>query len=127
MHPEPSSNHAPTRRVASALAALLATISLSVVLAVPGSIARAADGEEGPPNPAKCVKVRTSARYVAYGYDHVVELENTCNKAMSCAVSTDANPTPASVDLAIGETKSVLTYRGSPASEFTAQVDCKQQ
>lgn len=127
MQPEPTSMHAPTRRVRSAVAALLATASLLVVLATPGTGARAADGEDGPPNPGKCVKVRTSARYVAYGYDHVVELENTCNKAMSCDVSTDANPTPATVELAIGETKSVLTYRGSPASEFTAKVDCKQQ
>jgi hypothetical protein len=127
MEPKPSANHTRARRIASALAGLLATISLFIVLEAPSSVARAADGEEGPPNPAKCVKVRTSARYVAYGYDHVVELENTCGKAMSCDVSTDANPTPASVDLAAGETKSVLTYRGSPASEFTAKVDCKQQ
>ena len=122
-----NSNNAAASRLDRSLAARLAVASLLVALAIPGAVARAADGEEGPPNPAKCVKVRTEARYAAYGYDHVVELENTCDKAMTCDVSTDVNPTPASVDLAAGETKSVLTYRGSPASEFKAQVDCKQQ
>ena len=85
------------------------------------------DGERGPPPAADCVKVSSEARYVAYGYDHVVTLENTCEKAMRCEVSTDVNPTPATVELATGETKSVLTYRGSPASEFKAKADCTAQ
>jgi hypothetical protein len=127
MQLESSSNNASQPRLGRSLATSIALISLLGALAIPSTIARAADGEEGPPKPAKCVNVRTEARYAAYGYDHVVELENTCDKAMRCDVSTDVNPTPASVDLAIGETKSVLTYRGSPASEFKAQVECKQQ
>src|SRR5690242_14572650 len=114
MQLESSSNNAAAGRLGRSLAARLAVTSLLVALAIPGTVARAADGEEGPPSPAKCVKVRTEARYGAYGYDHVVELENTCDKAMTCDVATDVNPTPASVDLAAGETKSVLTYRGSP-------------
>src|SRR5262245_12735354 len=97
-------------RLGVAVASLLALLAIS-------AIATADDGEEGP-NPAKCVKVTMSSRYVAYGYDHVVDLNNTCDKAMRCDVSTDVNPTPSSVDLAPGEAKSVLTYRGSPASEF---------
>jgi hypothetical protein len=101
-------------------------IALLATLACPAAIAAAGEGDDAP-NPAACVKVRTEARYVPYGYDHIVELENTCGRAMRCDVASNVNPTPTSVDLATGETKSVLTYRGSPASEFTAQVDCKQQ
>jgi hypothetical protein len=97
-----------------------------VAFAGSAAVAAAGDGDEAP-TPETCVKVHTHARYVPYGYDHIVELENTCGKAMRCDVSTDVNPTPASVELGSGETKSILTYRGSPASEFTAQVDCKQQ
>jgi hypothetical protein len=84
------------------------------------------DGERVPPA-TDCVKVSSEARYVAYGYDHIVTLENTCEKAMRCEVSSDVNPTPASVELATGETKSVLTYRGSPASQFKPKADCKAQ
>jgi hypothetical protein len=86
----------------------------------------AADGERSPV-PGNCVKVSTEARYAAYAYDHVVTLESGCDQAMRCEVSTDVNPTPSTVELARGETKSVLTYRGSPAREFKANVECKAQ
>src|SRR5687768_1456662 len=86
----------------------------------------AADGERGPA-PGNCVKVSTEARYAAYAYDHVVTLESGCDQAMRCEVSTDVNPTPTTVELARGETKSVLTYRGSPAREFKANVECRAQ
>ena len=89
--------------------------------------ASAEDGERGPAPSKECVKVSSEARYSAYAYDHIVTLDNTCDTAMRCEVSSDVNPTPASVDLAKGETKSVLTYRGSPASEFKAQVVCRAQ
>jgi hypothetical protein len=85
------------------------------------------DGERGPKPAGDCVKVTSEARYAAYGYDHIVTLENTCDGAMRCEVSTDVNPTPATVELAKGETKSVLTFRGSPASEFKAKAECKPQ
>jgi hypothetical protein len=90
--------------------------------------ATADDGERGPATPpADCVKASSEARYAAYAYDHIVTLENTCEKPMVCEVTTDVNPTPATVELAKGETKSVLTYRGSPAREFKAKSDCKAQ
>lgn len=89
--------------------------------------ANAEDGERGPAPSKECVKVSSEARYSAYAYDHIVTLDNTCDTAMRCEVSSDVNPTPASVDLAKGETKSVLTYRGSPSREFKAQVACRAQ
>jgi hypothetical protein len=105
----------------SIVAALLLCTALLV------ANANADDGERGPAPATDCVKVTSEARYVAYGYDHVVTLENTCDRAMRCQVSSDVNPTPAAVELAKGETKSVLTYRGSPASEFKAKAECKAQ
>jgi hypothetical protein len=93
-----------------------------------GAGASADDSERGPAPPrGDCVKVSSEARYAAYGFDHIVTLENTCDTAMRCEVTTDVNPTPTTVELAKGETKSVLTYRGSPASEFKAKADCKAQ
>ena len=128
MDPRPRSDRFTPNGLRSARATVLriAASALIACLACAPAIAGADDGERAP-KPATCVKVHTEARYVPYGYDHIVELENTCDKAMVCDVSTDVNPTPTTVELAAGETKSTLTYRGSPASEFKAQVDCKEQ
>jgi len=75
----------------------------------------------------KCVHVRTEARYVAYGYDHVVSIENGCDKAMSCVVRTDVNSDRAALDVPAGQARDVTTFRGSPAREFKADVTCKSQ
>jgi len=82
-------------------------------------------GDARPPHP-ECVHVRTEARYVAYGYDHIVEIENECEKAMLCTVMTDVNPQTTSVNVAAGQTRSVTTFRGSPAREFKATVLCDE-
>jgi hypothetical protein len=84
------------------------------------------DAGEGPPENPECVHVRTEARYVAYGYDHIVEIENTCEKAMRCTVMTDVNPEIAIVSVAVGQTRSITTFRGSPSREFKATVACAE-
>ena len=74
------------------------------------------------------IGVGTDARYVPYGYNHVVVLRNGCSRAATCNVSTDVNPksTPAiRVDVAAGTTVEVLTFTASPAQVFTAHVTCK--
>lgn len=71
-----------------------------------------------------CVQVTTEARYGAYGYDHLVQIRNGCKQAAACTVSTNAAPTPVSVNVAAGSTSTVTTFRGSPAREFTASVNC---
>lgn len=74
--------------------------------------------------PGGCVDVTTQASYASIGYDHIVTLKSGCKVRMACKVSTNVNPDPASVDLAPGATESVVTWRGSPAYEFTANVTC---
>jgi hypothetical protein len=89
---------------------------------------RPGSDERGEPtgNP-ECVSVRTEARYVAYGYDHIVEVENACDKAVRCTVATDVNPTSSSLAVPPRQTRSVTTFRGSPAREFKADVACQLQ
>jgi hypothetical protein len=73
-----------------------------------------------------CAKVTAHARPEAYGYTHVVELRNDCARPVTCEVWTDVDPEPKSTLTAMpGETDSVVTRRGSPASEVNAQSRCR--
>jgi hypothetical protein len=83
-------------------------------------------GEEQPKNP-ECVHVRTEARYVAYGYNHIVEIENACEKTMRCTVMTDVNPQPSVISVEPTQTRSIITFRGSPSREFNATVLCDEE
>ncbi len=111
--------------------ALLAGAALALALgaaATPG--ARADDKPEkgGAPSAEKlpkCVDVRGEARYSGYGYDHLVEVANRCDKPVNCTVATDVNPQPQSISVKPGEKSSVQTFRGSPARAFKPDVACK--
>ena len=89
-------------------------------------------GKDGGKQPAKakpkkaggCVDVSAEASFASVGYDHIVTLTSGCKKRMACSVKTNVNPEPASVQLDPGEAQSVVTWRGSPASEFTPDVVC---
>jgi hypothetical protein len=81
-----------------------------------------ADG--GAPNPTVCVKWTTEVRYRPYGYDHLVHITNGCDKPARCRVKTNVNPEPSQVRVLPKETASVVTFQGSPAREFTADVRC---
>lgn len=135
----------PARRSASALPfALLLALPIAVA-AIAAPIAVAEDERGAPPKPdappkspgsdersaptgnPDCVHVRTEARYIPYGYDHIVEVENTCDKAVSCSITTDVNPTSTQLSVPAKQTRSVTTFRGSPAREFKAEVSCKEQ
>ena len=72
-----------------------------------------------------CISVATEARYVPYGYNHVVLLKNGCSKAATCSVSTDVNPQATTVDVASAASVEVLTFTASPAQTFHARVTCK--
>jgi hypothetical protein len=89
---------------------------------------RPGSDERGEPtvNP-ECARVRTEARYVAYGYDHIVEIDNTCEKAVNCTIATDVNPASSNLAIPPGQKRSVTTFRGSPAREFKANVTCLEQ
>lgn len=113
----------PVRRVShwSMRSLALGVLTTAVALAV------APSAEGSPPNggvPA-CIAVSTAARYVPYGYDHVVILASSCTQPATCSVSTDVNPTASVVEVRPRETIEVVTFRGSPASSFVARVSCE--
>lgn len=72
-----------------------------------------------------CVAVATDARYVPYGYNHVVIVKNGCSKAATCSVSTNVNPQATSVEVNAAASVEVLTFTASPAQTFTARVSCR--
>ena len=98
--------------------------ALFVALLVLAASAAAEDGGATNALPA-CISVGTDARYVPYGYNHVVILKSGCSKAATCTVATDVNPQPAVVELAPSGSVEVLTFAGSPAQAFRARVMCK--
>lgn len=101
-------------------------VALAVAaLAMAGAPARAADAGAPAPAPVPaCVRVATESRWVPYGYNHVVILENGCSKAASCKVSTDVNPQAQTVEVDIAKTVEITTIMASPASQFVAKVSC---
>jgi len=72
-----------------------------------------------------CVKHRAEARYRNLGYDHLVHVSNGCDQKVACRVSTNVNTEPVELGLNPGEAREVVTWRGSPAREFTARVVCR--
>ena len=59
------------------------------------------------------------------GYDHVVIIENGCEKAAECVISTDVAPEPITATVPARSKVELTTFRGSPASVFTPKVECK--
>jgi hypothetical protein len=84
----------------------------------------APEGGAKPPPVPKCISVRSQAIFSDSGYDHVVTLASSCNKDAQCQVATDVSTEVVDVELPAGETREVVTYRGSPASQFHAYVKC---
>lgn len=82
--------------------------------------------EKAPAAAGSCVKVTTEVRYRNYAYDHIVNLKNECKRAATCTVKTDVNPAPVTVELAVKEEQSVVTFSGSPSREFHEDVSCKE-
>jgi hypothetical protein len=72
-----------------------------------------------------CIRVRAEARYAALAYNHIVHLTNMCDAAQVCTVTTNVNPTPIEAAVPGHREVEVLTFRGSPAREFTPTVTCK--
>jgi hypothetical protein len=75
------------------------------------------------PHPA-CVTVSTEARFVGFAYNHIVHVANGCTAPKSCTVATNVNPEPQAVTVPPGSRAEVVTFIGSPASAFTAEVRC---
>lgn len=105
-------------------AVLVAAALLVVAPALASSRAADAGSAKAPDTPA-CVHYRTEVRYANYGYDHWVIIHNGCDRAAACVVSTNVNPKPIHVAIPASKTREVLTFRGSPAREFSAHVVCR--
>jgi len=80
--------------------------------------------EHALPPPSTCVTFQGRVRY-SLGYDHLVDVQNGCTQAVSCAVTTNVNPQPVTVNLKPTESATVVTFIGSPAREFTPRVVCQ--
>ena len=109
------------RRRPTILAGLLTAV---LTAALSASDAAAQDAGAASPIPA-CIQVSTDARYVPFGYNHIVILKSGCTKPAACTISTDVNPQPISAEVAAGTTVEVLTFAVSPAQTFRANVTCK--
>lgn len=112
----------PVRIAKSLRSAAVIALWSSITFGTSGLGVRAA---EEPQVTVACVRAWPEARYRNYGYDHIVHLHNACSSAALCEVTTDVAPDPIQVHLAVDEKREVLTYRGSPSSQFTFQVSCE--
>ncbi|HVU02901.1 MAG TPA: hypothetical protein VHE30_14175 [Polyangiaceae bacterium] len=73
----------------------------------------------------ECLTVWGEARYRNYGYDHIVHLDNRCDSAAVCEVSTNVNPVPERAVVPPKQAVEVLTFRGSPSRDFVPKADCR--
>lgn len=96
-----------------ALPALLALLAL----------ASAARAQKTP----ACVRWWQQTVAAGYGYNHVVGIENTCDKPVACTVSTDVAPDPIHATVQPKEKTELTTFRGSPSYTFKAKVECVTQ
>jgi hypothetical protein len=110
---------------ASVLSLLLVAAWPSLIGLAPASAVSARESEPRR-GPEACVKWMKSVTFRNYGYDHWVHLVSRCNHRVRCSLRTDVNPGPIVVDLEPKEERSVLTFLGSPASVFEAQVSCER-
>jgi hypothetical protein len=112
-------------------------LALTLMAAGAGSIGALAGGEaiaqSKKPTPVpvpgalECVAVVTEAAFASVGYDHLVHVTNGCKRRVGCTVTTNVNPDPARVELSPGESRTLVTWRGSPAREFTAEAKCLEK
>jgi hypothetical protein len=71
-----------------------------------------------------CAAVTASVRY-SVGYTHVVTLSNHCERAVSCEVWTNVDPSPhLTVRAKPGESAAVVTRIGSPSRDVSAGKSC---
>jgi hypothetical protein len=109
---------APRARLAGLAAAALL---IAAVCAPPGR----AD-EDAPAAPKKpCHEVEKQVQYRGLAYQHTVVIRNTCDKKIACTIKASSNPDPIELKVAAKASESVVVNNGSPASEFSADVDCK--
>ena len=72
-----------------------------------------------------CVRFWPEVRYGNLGYDHIVHVYNSCETRVRCSVSSDVNPEAVEVLVPTNEHREVVLNRGTPAREFTPNVECR--
>ncbi len=104
------------RRVALA-AAICAALTAPIATAGP---------QASEPTATVClIRYWVEARPRHPGYDHLVHIDNGCERQIACTIVTNVNPKPLRTTLSARTQTAVLTYRGSPARQFNASVTCR--
>lgn len=106
-----------SRRTGAWFGLVLANVAATVAPAV------ANDAEGGRPKP--CHKVETRVQYRGLAYQHVVVIHNQCDRNLDCTIKASSNPDTLEVRVEAKTTESVVVNNGSPAREFSAEVQCK--
>jgi hypothetical protein len=107
---------------AASLAAALAT-SVAAMGMVP-SPSRYPPAPHAQASELPCITFWAETRYAGLGFNHIVHLASECRFKASCSVATNVNPEPQTVSLPASARLDVITFMGSPASVFTAIVQC---
>lgn len=108
---------------AAVLGALTVVAILAVVVTTPAL--GQDDGPSGGAQVPECIEYSGQARYGAYGYDHVVHVRNGCERRARCQVWTSVDSERHAISVAAGDTRDVVTRRGSPARGFRPYARCE--
>jgi hypothetical protein len=98
------------------------TVALITILLGSASVAPSSTAS-APAVPA-CVQSQAQSRYLGFAYDHIVLINNRCDKAASCSVTTSSNPEPIHATVDANQAREVLTFRANPARTFTYELRC---
>jgi hypothetical protein len=74
-----------------------------------------------------CIRWWSQVVSTGSGYNHVVGIENGCDKPVACVVSTDVAPDRIQATVPAKQKVELVTFRGSQASTFKPKVECKLQ
>ena len=100
-------------------------LSRTAPLALLGLLALASTARAGK-TPA-CVRWWGQPVSTATGYNHVVGIENGCDRPVACVISTNVAPDPITASVPAKQKIELVTFRGSPSSAFTPKVECTLQ
>lgn len=103
-------------------------LAFALALAEPASYAQPRP-DASPPvagsRPA-CVAVSAQPFFNGSGYNHLVHVHNQCAQPVSCTVTTNVNPRPATATLAASERRTFNTFFNAAGYGFTATVQCAE-